>query len=71
MTRLTERVVANPTADLSLAALAAEVGIGVRQLDRRFRTELGVTPARYVRRVRGETAAQLLAGTGSPLTAVA
>ncbi|WP_438949046.1 helix-turn-helix domain-containing protein [Streptomyces harbinensis] len=42
-----------------------------RHLTRLFAAELGTTPARHVRAVRAEAAAQLLAATSLPLTAIA
>jgi len=46
----------HPERDLSVPALAARVGMSPRNFARRFHSELGVTPARYVRSVRVETA---------------
>ncbi|MEV7320573.1 DJ-1/PfpI family protein [Streptomyces sp. NPDC093970] len=53
-------VLADPTADHSLPALAASAAVSPRHLVRLFRAELGTTPARWVERVRLDRAQQLL-----------
>ncbi|MFG3023649.1 GlxA family transcriptional regulator [Streptomyces sp. NPDC048254] len=53
-------VLADPTADHSLPALAASAAVSPRHLTRLFRAELGTTPARWVERVRLDRAQQLL-----------
>ena len=58
-------------ADLSLRALSAHAGVSPRQLSRLFVRHVGRTPARYVRRVRTEAAAHLLASTDRTVSAVA
>ncbi|GGM66865.1 AraC family transcriptional regulator [Micromonospora sonchi] len=60
-----------PAADLSLTALAGRAAVSERHLTRLFVAQLGQTPARYVRRVRLEAAAQLLASSRLPLARVA
>lgn len=50
----------HPGADLSVEALAARAGMSVRNFARAFRTEVGVTPARYVERARIESARRRL-----------
>lgn len=58
--------------DLSTAILAARAGVSERHLDRLFVHELGVTPGRFIRRIRTEAAAHLLTdGTGLTVAAVA
>ncbi|MDI2126546.1 GlxA family transcriptional regulator [Yinghuangia seranimata] len=69
--RLAAHIAERPSADLSPAALARAAGVSSRHLSRLFETQLGTTPARYVRSVRTETAAHLLSSTGLPLGAVA
>ncbi|MDH6193079.1 transcriptional regulator GlxA family with amidase domain [Streptomyces sp. CZ24] len=66
-----EHITAHPDADLDAAALARFAGVIPRHLIRLFAAELGTTPARHVRAVRAEAAAQLLAATNLPLTAIA
>ncbi|OWA18957.1 AraC family transcriptional regulator [Streptomyces sp. CS227] len=66
-----EPITAHPDADLDAAALARFAGVSSRHLARLFAAELGTTPARHVRAVRAEAAAQLLAATNLPLTAIA
>ncbi|CAI9417808.1 GlxA family transcriptional regulator [Nocardioides sp. T2.26MG-1] len=57
--------------DLSTATLAARAGVSERHLDRLFVQELGLTPGRFVRRIRTEAAAHLLTGTALPIASVA
>ncbi len=54
----------HPTADLGVEALAARVGLSPRHFARAFQAETGVTPGRYVDRVRLEHARRLLEDTG-------
>ncbi|MFI8964359.1 GlxA family transcriptional regulator [Streptomyces sp. NPDC053493] len=68
---LVEHIAAHPDGDLSGAALAARAGVTPRHLARLFTEQLGLAPGRYVRRVRTETAAQLLTTTTLPLSRVA
>ncbi|GAB3499733.1 GlxA family transcriptional regulator [Amycolatopsis cihanbeyliensis] len=68
---LTSHIAANVDTDLSAGALARKAGVSARQLTRLFDLHLGASPARYVRTVRVEAAAHLLASTRLPLTAVA
>lgn len=49
-----------PMADLSVDAMARTVGLSARHFTRRFRSEVGESPARYVERVRVEAARHLL-----------
>lgn len=51
---------ATPNRDLSVDVLAREVGLSARHFTRRFRSEVGESPARYVERVRVEAARHLL-----------
>jgi transcriptional regulator GlxA family with amidase domain len=56
----------HPERDLSVNALATRVGMSPRNFARRFQAELGVSPAKYVRRARVESArARLEKGTES------
>ncbi|UQS24456.1 DJ-1/PfpI family protein [Amycolatopsis thermalba] len=64
-------VAAHLPADLSPPALAARAGISTRHLTRLFTSQLGVTPARAVRRVRTEAAAHLARGSDLSLAAIA
>ncbi len=57
MTALVERVAADPTY-ARVEKLARDVGIGVRQLQRRFADEVGVSPKAVVRRYRLYEAAE-------------
>lgn len=53
----------HPGEDLSVEALAARAGLSPRHFARAFRTETGMTPGRYVDRVRLEHARRLLEDT--------
>lgn len=53
------------THDLSVAALAAEAGMSVRNFSRVFGKEVGVTPADYVEAARIEAAKRLLETTAA------
>lgn len=66
-----DRIAGRLDAELDVATLAAEAGVSERHLARLFVTHLGEAPGRYVRRVRIEAAAQLLATTDLPLARVA
>lgn len=61
----------NPAAELSLSALADRVHMSPRHFARVFTAELGLSPGRYVERVRLETARQLLADGDDSTEAVA
>jgi transcriptional regulator GlxA family with amidase domain len=69
--RTVEYVTERLSGDLTTSTLAGQAGISPRHLTRLFRSDLGQTPARYVRRARTEAAAQLLASTSLPLAGVA
>jgi transcriptional regulator GlxA family with amidase domain len=64
---ITER----PAADLSVERLAARAGLSPRQFSRCFTAETGVTPGRYVDRVRLEAARRELEDTGAAVEQVA
>lgn len=61
----------NVDSRLSVAGMASELRIGVRQLERVFRAELGMSPAAYARQLRLRHAHQLLLETGRPVSDVA
>jgi transcriptional regulator GlxA family with amidase domain len=63
--------VENPTADLSVEAMAARAHMSPRHFARSFRAEVGHTPARYVEHVRLEAARRRLEDTSEPIGAVA
>ncbi|WP_033820629.1 GlxA family transcriptional regulator [Kitasatospora sp. MBT63] len=54
----------NPSADLSVTALAERATLSPRQFARAFAAEVGVPPGRYVDGIRLETARRLLEETG-------
>jgi transcriptional regulator GlxA family with amidase domain len=64
-------IVENPTADLSVGALATRVAMSPRHFARVFARETGVTPAVYVERIRVDLARRLLEETGLGLEAEA
>ncbi len=53
----------HPAADLSVPALASQASLSPRQFARAFAAEVGMTPGRYVDRVRLETARRRLEDT--------
>jgi transcriptional regulator GlxA family with amidase domain len=69
--QVTDHVTAHLDGDLSTVVLAAGVGVSERHLTRLFADHLGQTPGRFVRQVRTEAAAHLLAATDLPVAGVA
>lgn len=61
----------HPAADLSVQAMAERAHMSPRHFARSFRAEVGITPARYVERVRVEAARRRLEDTCEPVAAVA
>ena len=66
-----ELILADPAAELSVDSLAAEVGLSARHFTRRFRSEVGATPARYVEQVRLEAARQQLETSNAGMAVIA
>lgn len=64
-------VVEQPHADCSVAALARVAHMSERNFTRCFTAEVGLTPARYVERIRVETARRLLEDTDQGVEVVA
>jgi transcriptional regulator GlxA family with amidase domain len=64
-------VTANLDAALDTATLAARAGVSERQLNRLFVEHVGLPPGRFVRRVRLDAAARLLATTEHPISTIA
>jgi transcriptional regulator GlxA family with amidase domain len=64
-------VAEHPEADCSVATLARIALMSERSFARGFTTEVGTTPARYVERVRVETARRLLEDTDDGVEAIA
>ncbi|MFD7084653.1 GlxA family transcriptional regulator [Streptomyces sp. NPDC002181] len=60
----------HPDADLGVEALAARARLSPRHFARAFRQETGVTPGRYVERVRVEHARRLLEDTGDGIAEI-
>lgn len=69
--RLCSHIVEHPGDDLSVQALAERAHMSPRHFARRFATETGVTPARYVESVRLEAARRALEDTAAPVAEVA
>lgn len=69
--RVVDHIVANLEGDLSTAALASVAGVSARQLARLVTRDTGITPARLVRRMRLEAAAQLLTTTSLGMPQIA
>ncbi|MFE7430503.1 GlxA family transcriptional regulator [Streptomyces sp. NPDC057545] len=61
----------HPSADLTVAALAARARLSPRHFARAFRAETGLTPGRYVDRVRLEHARRLLEDTSDGVAGIA
>jgi transcriptional regulator GlxA family with amidase domain len=66
-----QHVVEHPDSDCSVAALARIATMSERHFARCFTDEVGVTPARFVERVRVETARRLLEDTDDGVEAIA
>jgi transcriptional regulator GlxA family with amidase domain len=61
----------HPAADLSVPALARRAAMSERHFARSFRDQLGVTPARFVERLRLDYARRLLEESDEPLKRIA
>ena len=61
----------NPEADLSIEALADYSHMSVRNFARRFREETGVTPGKYVERIRLAAARSRLENSAQSIESVA
>ncbi|MFB7499246.1 GlxA family transcriptional regulator [Streptomyces sp. NPDC056161] len=61
----------HPAADLTVESLAARAALSPRHFARAFQAETGMTPGRYVDRVRLEHARRLLEDTGDGIEGVA
>lgn len=61
----------NPSADLSVEAMAERAHLSPRHFARSFRAEVGVTPARYVEHVRLEAARRCLEDTPDAVGTIA
>ncbi|MEV4196134.1 GlxA family transcriptional regulator [Streptomyces toxytricini] len=61
----------HPGEDLSVEALASRAGLSPRHFARAFQAETGVTPGRYVQRVRVEHARRLLEDSGEGVAQIA
>ncbi|HYP55071.1 MAG TPA: DJ-1/PfpI family protein [Solirubrobacterales bacterium] len=68
---LVDEIVAAPGGDHRVAALAERAALSERQLSRLFLRQAGVSPARFVERVRVEAARDLLEAGGLSVEAVA
>jgi transcriptional regulator GlxA family with amidase domain len=66
-----DTIAADPSGDLSVAALARSAGLSERHLARMFRAETGTTVGEHVEAVRVEAARRLLEGSQDGLRAVA
>jgi AraC family transcriptional regulator len=71
MRRLIDFIEANLDGDLSLEAMAAEVGISPLYLARAFKAAIGQSPHQYVLARRIERAKELLRNTETPIVDVA
>ena len=64
-------VIEHVAADHSVEAMAARANMSARHFARAFRAETGVTPARYVERVRLEAARRILEDGSEPIAIIA
>jgi transcriptional regulator GlxA family with amidase domain len=64
-------IVEHPGHDLAVPTLARRIGMSVRNFARVFRAETGLTPGRYVERVRLEAAKRLLENSGKNIEEIA
>ncbi len=71
MRELLQHIAEHPDADLSLTALAERMTMSPRHFARVFTAEVGLSPGRYVDRVRLETARRLLESDTRELDAIA
>jgi transcriptional regulator GlxA family with amidase domain len=69
--RLLGDIAADPAADLSVPAIAERLSISPRHVTRVFAREVGMSPGRYVERVRVEAAGTLLENGGDGVDAIA
>ncbi|WP_425570712.1 GlxA family transcriptional regulator [Nonomuraea rosea] len=69
--RLLDSIAADPAAGHTLATMAARITVSERHLTRLFRRELGLTPGRYVERIRVEAAQALLETTADGVASIA
>lgn len=69
--KVQERILARTSADLSVPALAASIGMSERNFARVFRAQAGVTPAEFVETARIDAARRLLEETGDALKRIA
>lgn len=61
----------NPDADLSVETLATRMAMSVRNFSRRFHSEVGLTPAKFVEQMRIDAARSKLEQTALPVDKVA
>ncbi|HEY3465586.1 MAG TPA: helix-turn-helix domain-containing protein [Amycolatopsis sp.] len=61
----------NCASELTLAGIAAQVGMSTRTLNRRFREQTGTTPLQWLLRARVRRAQYLLEATGAPVDRIA
>jgi transcriptional regulator GlxA family with amidase domain len=57
---LLDAIAADPAGDYSLPRMAAAAGVSPRTLNRLFRSQIGITPTRYVEQARTEAAKAML-----------
>ena len=66
-----DRIHAAPAADWRIGALAAEVGMSARNFTRMFTREIGISPGRYIERIRVEDARRRLEREPDGVVAIA
>ncbi|WP_407669925.1 GlxA family transcriptional regulator [Nonomuraea solani] len=68
---LLDMIAAEPAAEHTLAAMAAQITVSERHLSRLFRREVGLTPGQYVEQIRVEAAQALLETSAEPVASIA
>lgn len=71
MHRVVDHIRSHVGDQLDIASLAKRFGVSERQLNRLFQEHIGMTPGRFVRCTRAETAAGLLTATSLPVGVIA
>jgi len=70
-TQLISWMVENLEQTITVEDMAEKAGMSGRSFQRRFSTEIGVTPAKYLERLRLDSARALLEGSSEPLKSIA
>ncbi|RYX94711.1 MAG: GlxA family transcriptional regulator [Comamonadaceae bacterium] len=69
--KATEFILRHLESGVTLDAIAAHVCLSTRQLSRKFKEKLGVSPSQYIASAQLDLARELLSGSGQPLEKIA